>query len=192
MLAAARDLGFFDLTVGAVTARVGVKYSTFYRHFPSLEALVAALVDDVVTEDAFPDSGGDWRAQLLEFAASTFDVMAANPGLTPALARLPDAPETMMAAFRRVTDRLLEAGFTGEDSVLAASTAMHVSVQPWLTANARGTGDVRRAEQVLQSPQGFAPEVLAVFRDGIDDPPRNWTLRRVELLIAGLETRLTS
>lgn len=84
LLAAARELGFSDLTVGAVTARVGVKYSTFYRHFPSLEALVAALVDDVVTDGVFPATDeGRWQEQMLAFAAATFDVMAEHPGLAP-------------------------------------------------------------------------------------------------------------
>ncbi|MEJ8279379.1 TetR/AcrR family transcriptional regulator [Pseudonocardia spirodelae] len=192
LLAAARELGFSDLTVGAVTARVGVKYSTFYRHFPSLEALVAALVDDVVTEDVFPATEGRWQEQLLAFAAATFDVMAAHPGLAPALVRLPDAPAAMLGAFRRLTDILLEAGFTAEDAVIGASTVMHMGMQPWLTANARGTGDARRRDQVLASTEPFDAGVRAVFRDRLDDPPRSWTLSRVEIVIAGLETRLPS
>lgn len=192
LLAAARELGFSDLTVGAVTARVGVKYSTFYRHFPSLEALVAALVDDVVTDDVFPDTDNGWQEQLLAHAAATFDVMAEHPGLAPALVRLPDAPEALTAAFRRLTDRLLAAGFTAEDAVLGAGTAIQLGMQPWLCATSRGAGDVRRRDQVLESVQPFDPQVRAVFRDQVDDPPRGWTLRRVELVIAGLETRLAS
>ena len=191
LLAAARDLGFSELTVGAVTTRVGVKYSTFYRHFPSLEALVAALADDVLTEDAFPSLGeGRWQEEVLAVATATFDVLAEHPGMAPALVRLPEAPGTLMTVFRALTDRLLEAGFGAEDAVLGAGTAMHMAFQPWLTATAAGAGDVRRRDQVLESPQPFDPQVRAVFRDGIDAPPRSWTLRRVELLIAGLETRL--
>lgn len=191
LLAAARELGFSDLTVGAVTARVGVKYSTFYRHFPSLEALVAALADDVLTEDAFPVIGeGRWQEELLAVAGATFDVLAAHPGMAPAMIRLPDAPETVMTVFRKLTDRLLQAGFGPEDAALGAGTAMHMGIQPWLTTTDRGAGDVRRRAQILASTQPFDPQIRAMFRDAMDDPPRSWTLRRVELLIAGLETRL--
>lgn len=191
LLAAAREIGFSDLTVGAVTARVGVKYSTFYRHFPSLEALVAALADDVLTADTFPALGeGRWQEEILAVAAATFDVLAAHPGMGPALVRLPDAPETLMAAFHALTDRLLEAGFGADDAVLGAGTAIHMAFQPWLTATSRGAGDVRRRDQVLESSLPFDPQVRAVFGKAVDDPPRSWTLRRVELLVAGLETRL--
>lgn len=191
LLAAAREIGFSDLTVGAVTARVGVKYSTFYRHFPSLEALVAALADDVLSEDAFPALGeARWQEELVAVAAAVFDVLAAHPGMAPALVRLPDAPEAVLDMFRRLTDRLLEAGFEADDAVLGAGSAIHMGLQPWLTATAQGAGDVRRRDQVLESSQPFDPRIRAVFRDGIDDPPRTWTLRRVELLVAGMETRL--
>ncbi|WP_158092288.1 MULTISPECIES: TetR/AcrR family transcriptional regulator [Pseudonocardia] len=189
LLAAARELGFSDLTVGAVTARVGVKYSTFYRHFPSLESLVAALVDDVVTEDAFPDAEGRWQEQLLAFAAATFDIMAAHPGLAPAMVRLPETPDALMAAMQRLTDRLLAAGFSAEDAVLATSTAFEMGMHPWLSANGQGVGDARRRDQIIDSTRQLDPRIRAVFRDQVDNPPRSWTLRRVELVIAGLEAR---
>lgn len=191
LLAAARELGFSDLTVGAVTARVGVKYSTFYRHFPSLEALVAALADDVLTEDTFPALGeGSWQEDLLSVAAATFDVLAAHPGMAPALVRLPQAPDIVMTLFRKLTDRLLKAGFGAEDAALGAGSALHMALQPWLTATAAGAGDQRRADQICESAEPFDSQIRAVFRDVVDKPPRSWTLRRVELLIAGMETRL--
>ncbi|MBC3193159.1 TetR/AcrR family transcriptional regulator [Pseudonocardia sp. C8] len=190
LLAAARELGFSDLTVGAVTARVGVKYSTFYRHFPSLDALVAALVDDVVTDDVFPATEGRWQEELLAFATAIFDVMTAHPGLAHALVRLPDAPEALLTAYRRLTDRLLEAGFSAEDAVLGAGTAMHLGMQPWLSSDGETAGDLRRRDQVLAAAQPFDPRVRTVLREQVDDPPRSWTLRRVELVVAGLEARL--
>ncbi|MFP5022349.1 TetR/AcrR family transcriptional regulator [Pseudonocardia phyllosphaerae] len=194
LLAAARELGFSDLTVGAVTARVGVKYSTFYRHFPSLEALQAALANELLPRDAFPTlGGGRWQEELLAVTAATFDVMAAHPGMAGVLVRLPEVPETLMTVYRELIDSLLAAGFSAEDAVLAAGSALHTGLGPWLTAApGRGAGDLHRAPQIVDSMQPFAPQVRAVFRDQVDDPPRSWTLRRVEILIAGLESRLAS
>ena len=67
-----------------------------------------------------------------------------------------------------------------------------MGMQPWLTASSSGTGDARRRDQVLESAEPFDAQIRAVFRDRIDDPPRSWTLSRVELVVAGLETRLAS
>lgn len=50
-----------------MTTAIGVKYSTFYRHYLSLDALITDLVDDVIaTELVIPDTGHDWRNNLRE------------------------------------------------------------------------------------------------------------------------------
>lgn len=192
LLAAALRLGFSDLTVGAVTARVGVKYSTFYRHFPSLEALVAALVDDVVTDGVFPATDeGRWQEQMLAFAAATFDVMAEHPGLAPRWCgcRSPRGVAVgVPAADRPAAGVGLHRGGRGARRLdrLPDGHAAVAGGQPL------GIGDARRRDQVLESAEPFDAQVRSVFRDRIDDPPRSWTLSRVELVIAGLETRLAS
>lgn len=191
LLAAAREIGFPSLTVGAVTARVGVKYSTFYRHFPSLGALVTALSDEICEEATLRPPDGTWPEQMLSTCASLFDLMAANPGLAPAMVQLESMPHTIVEAYRHLTDRMLANGIPPEDTVLTATAALETVLFPWLAATDLGAGPVRWRGQARDAPEPIDPRARAVILDVVDDPPRRWTLRKIELLIDGLETRLS-
>ncbi len=190
LLAAAREIGFPALTVGAVTAKVGVKYSTFYRHFPSLEALLAALVEDVMEEAKFPEPTGPWQDHLRGTCSVLFDLFANHPGLAAAIVRLPELPRRGLEAYQQMTDLMLAAGFTPEDAAIGANAALETVVSPWITASGRGAGLVRRREQTSETPVALDERIRAVIADSLDDPPRRWTTSKIDLLVAGLELRL--
>lgn len=42
------EMPFEDLTVAAITTRAHVGYATFFRHYPSREALLAEIADDLI------------------------------------------------------------------------------------------------------------------------------------------------
>lgn len=191
LLAAAREIGLASLTVGAVTSRVGVKYSTFYRHFSSLEALLTAVVDEIYAEAEFPDPHGRWQDYVVELSGALFEVMARNPGLAMTVLRLPALPERAVEAYRRLTDCLVSAGFDPDEAVLGATTILEMVVMPWLTTTADGRASIQQREsQIGSTSEPLDPGVRAAGLGVVDDPPRQWTLRKVGLLIAGLETRL--
>ncbi|NIB32752.1 hypothetical protein HBB16_15110 [Pseudonocardia sp. MCCB 268] len=95
-----------------MTARVGVKYSTFPPALPQPRRARRRPADDVVTDDVSPrppraaGRKSSWRSPPRP------DVMIAHPGLAIRAGPLPDAPEALLTAYRRLTDRLLEAGFS--------------------------------------------------------------------------------
>ncbi len=190
LLRAAREIGFPALTVGAVTAKVGVKYSTFYRHFPSLEALLAALVEDVMEEATFPEPSGSWQDHMRNTCSAVFDLLAKHPGLAPAIVRLPDVPRRGLEAYRQMTDLMLEAGFTPEDAAIGANAALETVVTPWIMVSDRGPGLVRRRAQTQDTPVALDDRIRKAIDETLDDPPHRWTTSKVELLIAGLELRL--
>lgn len=190
LLAAAREIGFPALTVGAVTAKVGVKYSTFYRHFPSLEALLGALVEDVMEEAEFPEPAGPWQDHLRGTCSALFDLFAKHPGLASAIVRLPELPRRALEAYQHMTDLMLAAGFTPEDAAIGANAALETVVIPWITASDRGAGLVRRRQQTSDTPVALDERIRTVIADSLDDPPRRWTTSKIDLLIAGLELRL--
>lgn len=44
------EMPFEEVTVAAITARAGVGYATFFRHYPGREALLAEIADGLVGE----------------------------------------------------------------------------------------------------------------------------------------------
>lgn len=192
LLAAAREIGFPGLTVGAVTAKVGVKYSTFYRHFPSLEALLAALVEDVMEEAKFPEPAGTWQEHLREACSAAFDLFAKHPGLAAAIVRLPELPRRGLEIFQQMTDLMLAAGFAPEDAAIGANAALETVVMPWITSSDRGAGMVRRRQQAADTPVALDERIRTAISTSLDDPPRRWTNSKIDLLIAGLELRLAA
>lgn len=190
LLAAAREIGFPALTVGAVTAKVGVKYSTFYRHFPSLEALLGALVEDVMEEAKFPEPAGPWQDHIRGTCSVVFDLFAKHPGLAAAIIRLPELPRRGLEAYQQMTDLMLSAGFTPEDAAIGANAALETVVMPWITESDHGAGLVRRRQQTSDTPVALDERIRTAISESLDDPPRRWTTSKIDLLIAGLELRL--
>ena len=77
ILAATRELlaevGFERLTVTEVATRAGVGRPTVYRRYPTKEALIAASVEALRSDEPTPDTGslcGDIRAELLPRASA--------------------------------------------------------------------------------------------------------------------------
>ncbi|MBW0106577.1 TetR/AcrR family transcriptional regulator [Pseudonocardia sp. KRD291] len=188
LLAAAREIGLASLTVGAVTSRVGVKYSTFYRHFSSLEALLTAVVDEIYSEADLPDPRGPWQEYVLELSEALFEVLAQHPGLALTVLRLPALPERAVEAYRRLTECLVAAGFDPDEAVLGATTILEVVMMPWLTASDGSVHKQDRESQIRSTSEPLDPQVRAAGVGVVDDPPRRWTRRKVELVINGLGT----
>lgn len=190
LLAAAREIGFADLTVGSVTSKVGVKYSTFYRHFSSFEALLSAAVDQVLAGTTFPEPAQPWQEHLTRTSATMFELLHRHPGLAQAIVALPERPDRLVALFRQTTDVLLEAGFDGKDSILGGTGVFELAIMPWIDSPGTApAGDVRR-EQARVTPEPLDDRVREAIVRSLDDPPAGWTAEKMGLLVDGLEARL--
>ncbi|MDN5919039.1 MAG: TetR/AcrR family transcriptional regulator [Pseudonocardia sp.] len=190
LLAAARDIGFADLTVGTVTAKVGVKYSTFYRHFASFEALLCAAVDDALAGATFPEPAQPWQEHLARTSAAVFDLLRRNPGLAQAVVALPERPDRLVTLFRQITEVLLEAGFDGKDSVLGATGTLELGIMPWIDGPGPAPGGVAGPEQARVGPEPLDDRVRQAIASCVEGPPRRWNADKVDLLVEGLEARL--
>jgi AcrR family transcriptional regulator len=185
LLAAAAEIGLPQLTVSAVTTAVGVKYSTFYRHFPSLAALTAALADQAFAELELPDPGIGWRDYLTATASSLTELLARHPGLANAAVGLPELPAGVLTAHRGMTDALLGAGFSPDQAALAASTVLQTAATPWLVSPAGGPTAGNRARQLAATDEPIDPRVREATAALVDDG-HVWITRMIDQLVRGL------
>jgi AcrR family transcriptional regulator len=141
LLSAAWEIGLDGLTIGRVTAAAGVKYSTFYRHFRSREALISAMVDDAVLRvcgavegEAPAVDAGDEMVRAARLLGGELD---ARPGLAAALVAQP-WPPVPLASIRDVLGRRLQYGgvSTSSSGVVAELLISSVVFTHLVTAHA--------------------------------------------------------
>ncbi|MDQ4117590.1 MAG: TetR/AcrR family transcriptional regulator [Actinomycetota bacterium] len=193
LLAAARGIGFAELTVGSVTAAVGVKYSTFYRHFPSLDALVTALVDTVCEEELeLPPRGPAWQDTVLGTCEAVQALLDRYSGMAAAVVALPRLPARIVEIYRQLTEILTEAGFDAERAALGAVCALETVTVTELTTPGPGRSLPDRQREIETADPPLDIGVLAATAKLVDQPPSVWTSRKIQLLIRGLEADLAA
>ena len=188
LLAAARELGFAGLTVGSVTAAVGVKYSTFYRHFPSLDALVTALVNQVCEDELeLPPPGLSWQDTVLATCEALSRLVGRYPGMSAAVVALPELPSQVLEVYRRLTETLTAAGFDAERAALGAVCVLETVTVTELTTPGLGRSLPDRQRQVETADPPIDIAVQAATAQLIDQASGSWIARKITLLIRGLE-----
>jgi AcrR family transcriptional regulator len=192
LLAAARANGFAGLTVGAVTASVGVKYSTFYRHFPSLDSLVTALVDQVCEDELVLPADLGWQDTVRGTCVAVAELLDRYPGMAVAVVGLPELPGQVLAIYRRLSGLLLEAGFDAESAALGAVCALETVAVTGLTTPGLGRSLPDRQRQIDTADPAIDPGVRDATAGLNDEPVTAWTSRKITLLIRGLEAELAA
>jgi AcrR family transcriptional regulator len=92
---AARD-GITQLSMRSVAAEVGVTVMALYRHYPSKEALLDAMVGRMLSEVSLPASDQPWPDQIRDVAHQLLAVARRYPTVLPLLlTRTYVAPEAV-------------------------------------------------------------------------------------------------
>lgn len=122
MLAAATELlaerGYPGFSIDAIVARTGVAKTTIYRHWPSRDHLLAAVITQLEDSGPLPDSGSVRQDLLLFFAgrvqmAHTRQWQRCMPALVQAAALHPELAEiitTLTARYLSQITTLLQRG----------------------------------------------------------------------------------
>jgi TetR/AcrR family transcriptional regulator, tetracycline repressor protein len=112
--------GLDALTMRAVGARLGVAAMSLYRHLPGRDAVLAAVVNRLVSEVAvdLPADAG-WPDALRAFALGYRAMLLRHPHAVPLLATQPVDVDTGMALAAPVLDRSRAAGIGQDDAVTA-------------------------------------------------------------------------
>jgi TetR/AcrR family transcriptional regulator, tetracycline repressor protein len=173
VLEAARRIADQDgvdrLTMRRLAAELGVMPNALYTYVPHKEALLDALVDDLLADvDAGDPAEGDWRDGLVRVMDSSRRLLLAHPQLVPVfLARPGLGPNA--ARLGEVTFALLRrGGLEGERAVEAFRTLLIYSLGFAAFQATRLPEDPARsarAEAVFAGlPEGSFPEMRRLAR----------------------------
>lgn len=134
--------GLSALTTATLAAEVGLTTGALFRHFASLDAVLAAAVATAIArvEETFPDPDAPPLDRLLDLAARRVRLLADEPGVAwmlrseQALLSLPDgAVAELRALGRRSRDFLLAALRDGaRDGAIRADIEPEILVVPVL------------------------------------------------------------
>ena len=141
--------GAAALSMRALATHLESGTTTLYRHFPNRAALIAAVIDRVLSEvDSDPPSG-TWQQVCKFLAQRLFDTLAAHPNLAPLLVEHPPTGQSRSAGREQFLAVLLRDGFTPETAGRLYATVAHYvigfAVQLRIDAEVASTLDIPAA-----------------------------------------------
>lgn len=159
------EVGLDGLTMRLLAGRLGVRAGALYRHYPSKQALLDAMVAHLVTPpaDAAPQLGGPWDERLRGVAIGARELMLAHRDGARLMSTFRDPGSEATASYHGLIATLTAAGVPADTAAVAVDTVMAY-------VNGYTTEEQARAT-------GARPRELRdrAFRDGL------------ELIITGVE-----
>ena len=114
----ADSLGLSALTMRALGDQMGVDPTAIYRHFPSRESLIDAMLDRILAEAARePDPLLSPRERIASVATNARRTFRAHPNVTGALAMATGDFPSGLTITRLMVSALRDMGLRGEDLV---------------------------------------------------------------------------
>ena len=110
--------GIQKLTMRALGQLLDVDATAIYRHFPSKESLVEAMLDALLAESAATEPVGDTpQERIMSTAIGLRNVFHAHPQLTTAFATASGTYPSGLALSQRLITELRAIGVQGQDIV---------------------------------------------------------------------------
>jgi TetR/AcrR family transcriptional regulator, tetracycline repressor protein len=137
-----------------------VRASALYRHYPSKQALLDAMVAYLATPsaDAAPPSGGTWDERLRDVATGMRQIMLAHRDGARLIATFHHPGNDAVATFHDLIAALAASGVPAETAVLAVDTVL---------AYVNGFTIEEQARKI--GAEGWQREQRdAAFRDGLE------------------------
>lgn len=137
------EVGLDGLTMRLLASRLGVRASALYRHYPSKQALLDAMVAHLVTPPASAARPlqGSWDEQLRAIAIGMRDLMLAHRDGARLMSGFQDPGEEAVAAFHDLAAALTAAGIPTETAAVAVDTVLAYVNGYTIEEQARKTGD---------------------------------------------------
>lgn len=114
--------GLPGLTMRALADALGVAPNALYSHVASKDALVDAILDDVLGEIRPPRRSGDWRAALRRLMLRSYEVLLRHPDLVGLYLSRPPNGRNAQRLGAMMHARFEQGGITGDRAQQALRT----------------------------------------------------------------------
>jgi AcrR family transcriptional regulator len=142
------EQGLAQLTMRALGEKLGVDPTAVYRHFPSKEAMIEAMLDQLMAQSAAIEPSGDSpRDRILSTALDLRAVFHAHPQLSTAFATSSGAYPSGLTLTKRLITELRAIGLQNTDLV-----QMYQTIETFImgSTNFDGGGSSSSFEQRAQ------------------------------------------
>ncbi|VVJ22247.1 Transcriptional regulator [Amycolatopsis camponoti] len=117
------EAGLDALTMRLLASRLGVRASALYRHYPSKQALLDAMVASLVGPASVPEEG-TWEESLRGAASGMREVMLAHRDGARLISGFHHPGDEAVAVFTRLVEALAGAGVPAEGAAVAVDTVL--------------------------------------------------------------------
>jgi TetR/AcrR family transcriptional regulator, tetracycline repressor protein len=120
------EVGLDGLTMRLLAARLGVRASALYRHYPSKQALLDAMAAHLVTAaaEAAPPPGGPWDERIRGVATGVRALMLSRRDGARLIAGFREPGDAALAGFRALVAALGAAGLPHDTALVAVDTVL--------------------------------------------------------------------
>jgi AcrR family transcriptional regulator len=182
----ADEKGLAAVTLRGIAARLGVHVTSLYHHVPTKEAVLEAMVEELIAGAELPRRAGRWQDWLRSFAAALRALAREHPGAFEAFHHVPARGEPAVEALEAGLAALRADGFdavTAGNAVRATSVAVLGLV---LDDAARRRSGGQRGDFGALGDDRF-PHVREFVRMAGDTDPFDYT---IDVLVDGIAASL--
>ncbi len=152
------EVGLDDLTTRKLADRLGVRVGALYWHYPSKQALLDAIAEQILTSLDIP-ADGDWETRLRAFAHELRRGMLARRDGARLVSTMNEISPAMIGGFTSMVHMLCAAGATPDGAAAGVDVVTSYVNGYTLEEQARKVGRV--PAELLD--RGFAAELDIVI-----------------------------
>jgi len=187
-------VGFDRASVTAVADHLGVQHGALYRHVTDREDMMRDALALATGRYEWPAFVGDWREAVWAESRAWWAFCGAHPGFVAVLASTPGMPAPMSRRSLLLASHLSGLGVPPEDALLVVDLVVDTIHDIFHRADQRD-GVIEGAlsmsvEDAAALVDGVSDDVLEVVAGALIDDPWPWFARKVELVLAGVATRM--
>lgn len=137
--------GLAGLSMRKLAARLGVQAASLYSHYPTKDALLTAIAEEVTRDvDVSGFATGDWRHGITVWARSYRHALAAHPNMVPFLAVGPLRRPSGLRQADTIHGGLVAAGWPPREATLIGASTKYLVLGAAINSFARGFDDDAR------------------------------------------------